>query len=136
MTTRPSRTAAAGPITDINVTPLVDVCLVLVIIFMVIAPFALQAGIEVASTRMGAAKGLAAVNRNVRVKIDAQGRLQVNEAPVGWDALAPTLRQALNRSVDKLVSLDAAAQVEVGEVVEVLDISKQEGARRLALLNQ
>ena len=38
--------ASPGPISDINVTPLVDVCLVLVIIFMVISPFAMQAGIE------------------------------------------------------------------------------------------
>ena len=46
-----------GPMAYINVTPLVDVCLVLVIIFMVISPFAMQAGIEVASSRKGAMKG-------------------------------------------------------------------------------
>ena len=46
-----------GEIVDINVTPLVDVCLVLVIIFMVVSPFAIQSGIQVLQTKAKAAVG-------------------------------------------------------------------------------
>lgn len=130
--------AARGPsaITDINVTPLVDVCLVLVIIFMVIAPFAMQSGIEVASTRKGAAKGEAALDRNVSVTLDEKGRLSVDGKPASWEELGPRLAEALARSRDKLVSVTASPKAEVGRVVAVLDASKQGGARRLALVNR
>lgn len=130
------QSSSKGPITDINVTPLVDVCLVLVIIFMVIAPFALQAGIEVASSRKGAAKGQAAVSKNVLIRLDARGRLKVNGKDVAWEGLGEALRQAVAASEDKLVSLDADPDIDVGRVVEVLDASKQGGAQRLALLNR
>ena len=52
-------------ITDINVTPLVDVALVLVIIFMAVSPFMLQAGIVVSESKAGAATGKASLDENV-----------------------------------------------------------------------
>ena len=127
---------AGGAITDINVTPLVDVCLVLVIIFMVLTPFAMQAGIEVASSRLGAAKGETAVKQNVTIVIDEKGRVKVNGRETKVEELGPFLKLALASSRDGLVSVNASPQVEVGRVVEVLDVSKQNGAKRVALLNQ
>ena len=128
--------SSQGPICDINVTPLVDVCLVLVIIFMVISPFALQAGSGVASTRIGAAKGKAALDKNVRVKLDGNGTLTINGKKVEWSGLEAALKSALSASQDKLVSIDASPQAKVGMVVEILDVSKQSGAKRLALMNK
>ena len=125
-----------GAITDINVTPLVDVCLVLVIIFMVIAPMAMQSGIEVGATTRGAAKGETAINENVAVKLDEKARLTVNGKPVKWDELGAAVESALARSKDKLVSLEASPKLEVGPIVDVLDISKQRGAKRVALVNR
>src|SRR5688572_18607979 len=125
-----------GAITEINVTPLVDVCLVLVIIFMVISPFAMQAGIEVASSRGKAAKARTAVGENVRLELDAQGKLKLNGRPAAWETLPAELAKAVAASKDKLVSLDASPKARIGQVVEVLDQAKQAGAQRLALLNQ
>ena len=124
------------PITDINVTPLVDVCLVLVIIFMVIAPMAMQSGIEVASSKVGAAKGEAALAENVTVVLDSMGHVTVNGRGVTWEELGDTVAAALKKSKDHLVSVDATPKAEVGRVVEILDIVKQRGARRVALLNR
>jgi biopolymer transport protein ExbD len=95
----------------------------------------MQAAIEVASSRSSAAKGQAAVNENVRVDIDDKGKLTVNGQPVGWQSLGVTIAGALRKSKDKLVSLNASPNVKVGQVVEILDVSKQNGAARLALLN-
>ena len=130
------QTGSQGSITEINVTPLVDVCLVLVIIFMVIAPFVLQAGIEIATTRVGAAKGKVAMGENVRVLLNDKGGLRVNGRKVSWEELGQVLREAIAVSRDKLVSLDASRKAKVGQVVEILDTSKQNGALRLALVNQ
>ncbi len=125
---------AAGAITEINVTPLVDVCLVLVIIFMVLTPFAMQAGIDVAGSKVGAARGEAAVSENVSVVLKDNGALQVNGRPVSWEALPGAIRQALAHSRDGLVSVNASPKADVGQVVDILDASKQSGAKRLALL--
>lgn len=128
--------AGGGAITDINVTPLVDVCLVLVIIFMVIAPFAMQSGIEVASSKKGAAQGLSAANESVNVDLDDKGKLKVNGKTVKWEELGTAVATALVRSRDKVVSVTASPQAEVGQVVDVLDASKQNGAKKLALVNR
>ncbi len=131
------RHAASGSaITDINVTPLVDVCLVLVIIFMVIAPLAMQSGIEVASSKVGAAKGEAALADNVMVVLAEKDRVTVNGRAVKWEELGDAVAAALKKSKDGLVSLDATPKAEVGKVVEILDTVKQRGARRVALLNR
>lgn len=127
--------ASHGAITDINVTPLVDVCLVLVIIFMVLAPFVMQAGIEIASTRGKAAQGRAALKENVYVALDEKGDLRVNGARVPWEKLGETLSAALVKSRDQVVSLDASPKASVGQVVEVLDASRQSGAKKLAIVN-
>ena len=127
--------ASPGPICDINVTPLVDVCLVLVIIFMVISPFAMQAGIEVASSRKGAMKAHAALSRNVNVVLDDKGRVKVDGKEVQWAELGSVLKLKIETSKDRLVSLDASPKANVGQVVEILDASKQGGAKRLALIN-
>ena len=124
-----------GPITSINVTPLVDVCLVLVIIFMVIAPFAMQAGIKAAQSKAGAAIGKTSSAKNVDVELTTAG-VKVNNQTIPWETLGVALRQAIAHSKDQLVSLSAAPDVEVGCVVEVLDLSKQMGAKKLAILKK
>lgn len=123
-------------ITEINVTPLVDISLVLVIIFMAVAPFIYQAGIHVASSRVGAAQGLAAQNENVTVTLGRDGRLQVNGQPATWDTLAAVIRFHLDRSRDRMVMVAATPENIVGEVVEVLDLARQAGAAKVAVLRR
>jgi biopolymer transport protein ExbD len=122
-------------ITDINVTPLVDVCLVLVIIFMVVSPLAMQASIEVASTRVGAPKAQAALTKNVDVVLDARGGVTVNGAVVSWINLPQALKKAISRSHDRMVGLKASPKAPLGRVVEILDDAKQNGAKKVALIN-
>jgi biopolymer transport protein ExbD len=125
-----------GAITDINVTPLVDVCLVLVIIFMVISPMVMTSGIEVSGSKVGAAKGEAAIAQNVTVVLDEKGKMTVNGKTVKREDLATALEAVIPKSKDKLVSVDATPKAEVGMVVEILDTAKQKGAKRVALLNR
>jgi biopolymer transport protein ExbD len=122
------------PITQINVTPLVDVCLVLVIIFMAVAPMAVTLGIKVLETRASNAEGKASVDENVNVKISADGAITVNGAATDGMTFRGVLAAALAKSKDKMVIVTADARNKVGLVVEVLDASKQAGALKLAVM--
>ena len=125
---------ADEPITEINLTPLVDVCLVLVIIFMAVAPMALTAGIAVLHSKAKAAEGKAAITENVQVKLALSGRITVNGAVVTPQNLAQKMSEALARSKDKMVTLSADEGNHVGQVVEILDLAKQSGASKVAIL--
>jgi len=122
------------PITAINVTPLVDVCLVLVIIFMTIAPFAMIVGIKVMESRAGAAKGKVSASENVRVRLTLAGELTVNGLRVNPQSLEPAIARALVKSKDRMVIVSADDGNHVGQVVSILDTAQQAGAAKLAIL--
>ena len=122
------------PITNINVTPLVDVCLVLVIIFMAVAPMAVTLGIKVLETRPSNAEGKASVDENVSIGIAPDGTISINGTKTDGMTFRPTLNAALAKSKDKMVVITADARNKVGLVVEVLDASKQAGALKLAVM--
>jgi biopolymer transport protein ExbD len=122
------------PITGINVTPLVDVCLVLVIIFMAVAPMAVTLGIKVLETRPGNAEGKASVDENVQIKVSVDGSITINGTKTDGLTFRGILANALARSKDKMVIVTADAKNKVGLVVSVLDASKQAGALKLAVM--
>jgi biopolymer transport protein ExbD len=122
------------PITAINVTPLVDVCLVLVIIFMAVAPMAVTLGIKVLESRPSNAEGKASVDENVSIKIALDGSITVNGSKTDGMTFRGAVADALSRSKDKMVVVTADARNKVGLVVSVLDASKQAGALKLAVM--
>jgi biopolymer transport protein TolR len=126
---------ADEPICSINVTPLVDVCLVLVIIFMAVAPFAVTLGLKVMETRASAAStGKAGIDDNVTVRLTGDGKLSINGQQVSDENLGPALQQALQKSKDKMVVVTADDVNRVGQVVTILDTAQQSGAVKLAIL--
>ncbi len=122
------------PITAINVTPLVDVCLVLVIIFMAVAPMAVTLGIKVLESRPSNAEGKASVDENVQIKLALDGQITVNGVRTDGMTFRGVLAGALTKSKDKMVIVTADARNHVGQVVEILDASKQAGALKLAVM--
>jgi len=122
------------PITKINVTPLVDVCLVLVIIFMAVAPMAVTLGIKVLETRPGNAEGKTSVDENVQIKVFVDGSITVNGTKTDGLTFRGVLVDALARSKDKMVIVTPDALNKVGLVVSILDASKQAGALKLAVM--
>ena len=122
------------PITAINVTPLVDVCLVLVIIFMAVAPFAITVGINVLHSKAQASEGKASASDNVQVKLNAQGQVTVTGVQIDPQTLRDNLMRALSKSKDRMVIVTADNTNHVGQVVEILDTARQSGAMKLAIL--
>ncbi len=125
---------AEDPITGINITPLVDISLVLVIIFMAAAPFAVIAGIKVLESQAGVATGKVSASDNVTVKLDIHNQITVNNKPVTNQALIGAIGQALLKSKDRMVIVSADDKNKVGQVVSLLDSAKQAGALKVAIL--
>ncbi|MCX5785549.1 MAG: biopolymer transporter ExbD [Elusimicrobia bacterium] len=127
-----------GPITEINLTPMVDVCLVLVIIFMAVAPFAMQAGIRVLQSKKAGARialiGKVSLSDSVQVKLTKDGVLSVNGAQTDAEHFGGVILNALSASKDKFVIVKADEANKVGEVVGLLDEARQAGAVKMALM--
>lgn len=123
-------------ITKINLTSLVDVSLTLVIIFMVVAPFMMETGIKVASSKMGESKGKVAQSENVSVHLSADGKIRINGQLVSWEGLADALRTAIPKSKNQMVLLLASPENQVKEIIDILDCARQQGAKKLAILKK
>jgi len=134
--------AGGGPrsdedaITDINLTPLVDVSLVLVIIFMAIAPFALQAGIKVLESKAKATVGKVSASDNVAIRLTKDRKLTVNGKETPFEGLKGAVAEAVTKSKDRMAILTADDENKVGDVVFVLDTAKEGGALKLAIMRR
>jgi biopolymer transport protein ExbD len=126
--------SSEDPITEINLTPLVDVSLVLVIIFMAVAPFAIQAGIKVLQSKANAQVGKVSASDSIQVKLTREGKLSVNGAAVEREGYPAAVEKALAKSEDKFVIVKADTDNRVGQVVGLLDDAKQAGALKMALM--
>ncbi|MEI7529698.1 MAG: biopolymer transporter ExbD [Elusimicrobiota bacterium] len=129
-----SSNSSEDPITDINLTPLVDVSLVLVIIFMAVAPFAIQAGIKVLQSKASAQVGKVSMSESVQVKLTKDGVLTLNGTELAREEYPEAVARALVKSADKFVIVKADTENKVGQVVSLMDEAKQAGALKMALM--
>jgi biopolymer transport protein ExbD len=118
-------------ITGINVTPLVDVVLVLLIIFMVTATYVVKEAIEVDLPR--AAAGGETVGPTLALALDREGRLFLDGAPATAEDAREAVRAALAKSAEARAIISADRAVSHGRVVEVIDLVKREGLTRFAI---
>lgn len=120
-----------GGIVGINVTPLVDVVLVLLIIMMVSAQYIVSRNLRVELPK--AAKSDAPAASPLSVAIKADGTLALNAAPIDEAALAVQLKAAVaaRPGLDLIVSADAAALH--GRVIRVVDLAKAQGITHFAI---
>ena len=123
----------AGNLAEINVTPLVDVILVLLIIFMVTAPM-MQRGIDVALPQARSATG--AEEERLVVTVDRTNRVWLNETPVPLHLLEERLQAAARSVTNPFVYLRADRAVPYGDVMAVMDRIKQAGIERVGLVTE
>lgn len=129
---RLERTPGPQPLSEINVTPLVDVMLVLVVIFIITAPL-LASSIRLDLPRTGAAQP-AEAPRFVTVVLDASGQLFLNDQPVDLPQLAARLAETGRQQPDTEIQLRADARVPYGRVVEVMGAAHQAGLNRIGFV--
>jgi len=117
---------------DINVTALVDVMLVLLIIFMVTAPMMMQ-GVDVALPET-TSEPLAAEKEHLVISIDPKGQIYINEFQVSLDVLSSKLSKILEGKPDKEAYLRADKNIPYGTVVRVMAEIKAAGIDKLGMV--
>lgn len=121
---------------QINVTPFVDVMLVLLIIFMITAPM-MEKGVDVALPEVENAPNLTAVKEPLVITVTRKGQVMVGSNRVESVAkLAPVLQQVLSEREDKTVYLEADKAVPYGQVVKVMAAVKRAGVVKLGMVAQ
>ncbi len=120
---------------DINVTPLVDVMLVLLIIFMVTAPM-LHQGVEVALPKAEAANLPQRVEDPLVLSINRDGLVFIRDTPVHTTQLVERLTPMLKARGDDSVYLKGDRDVAYGKVVEVLDLLHRGGITKVGMVTE
>jgi biopolymer transport protein TolR len=129
---RLERTVGSQPMSDINMTPLVDVMLVLVVIFIITAPL-LASAIKVDLPQTAGAAALDAP-QFIALTIDKGGRVYIDDKALEPDDMAAALRQAGQRNANTEVRLRADSTVPYGRVVELMGQAHLAGLHRIGFV--
>jgi biopolymer transport protein TolR len=129
---RLERTQRPTPMSEINVTPLVDVMLVLVVIFIITAPL-LASSIKLDLPKSEAAKP-GDVPQFVTLVVDKAGQAFLNDQPLELPELASRLKQTNAVNPDTEVQLRADAAVPYGRIVEVMGLAQKAGLNRIGFV--
>ena len=126
-----------GAKSDINVTPLIDVVLVLLIIFMVLTPSMLKnLPMMVPDKSEDANTPAMPPDSSIMVEYTAKRELTVNSESVAIESLAEKLAERLKSRRQKVVFFKAEDKAPYGEVVRLLDIARGSGAETLAIVTE
>jgi biopolymer transport protein TolR len=134
----PSRRNSRSTLSQINVTPLVDVMLVLLIIFMVTAPM-MEQGVDVNLPEVENAPNLAATKEPLVITVGKSGKISIGRTLIDSPAkLTPVLQQILKDKPEneKNVFLEADRDVPYGKVVQVMAAIKKAGIAKLGMVSQ
>ena len=127
--------ARGGLNSDINVTPLVDVMLVLLIIMMLIAPM-LQQGVAVTLPEAGNTGDKPDTQDQTVVAIDQLGKFYVNALPVAPDLLISRVQTALEDKKEKIVYLKGDKNANYGAIMDVMDAFRKAQIENIALITE
>ena len=131
---RSRRGRGRTPISDINVTPMVDVMLVLLIIFMVTAPL-LTVGVPVDLPKTNAST-ITGQDEPLVVSVSPTGNVFLQETEISLDDLAPRLRAIVQNKPETRIFVRGDKAVSYGRVVEVMGTLTSAGFSRVALITE
>jgi biopolymer transport protein ExbD len=124
-------------VAEINITPLTDIFLVLLIIFMISSSAMLEGGLQV---KLPSAKATALTKagngKPTYVTLSKDGRISVNDKEATETALAQVIKEALLQSSDKTVVIRGDESIFLGKAVKIMDAARTAGADKIALATQ
>src|SRR5688572_564678 len=124
----------SGPKSDINITPYIDILLVLLIIFMVITPTR-QMDLDVKVPQEAPPGPPAAPDPSVIVvSIGESAQIAINQELVDISALGPKLQEIYSARANKNMFVSASAKLPYGDVVKIIDIAKGAGVGEIGLI--
>ena len=128
-----------GPKSDINITPYIDILLVLLIIFMVIQPktqYDLDARVPQKPTDEMLEKDVRILSDAIVVSLDARGSLLINSDPVTLDQLGIRLFDIYKQRSNRNMFIQGDPNLSFGDVVRIIDIAKGAGVGDVGLMTR
>jgi biopolymer transport protein TolR len=127
--------AKGGVKSDINVTPLVDVMLVLLIIMMIIAPM-LQKGVDVRLPTASNSVDKPETQEQTVVHVTADGRFYVNAVPVSEQDLTTRVTDILETKKERIVLIKADEDAQYGKIMDAMDQLRAAGVEDMGLITE
>ncbi len=124
-----------GAMVDMNVVPLIDILLVLIIIFMVITPMmpkGLDALVPQPSPNQPQSQELQA--KTVVVQVEPNGRLKINQEDTSWEGLGPRLEQIFKERAEKVAFVKGDDSVLFADVARAIDVMRSSGVDKVGLI--
>jgi biopolymer transport protein TolR len=125
-----------GPSSEINVTPLIDIVLVLLIVFMVMTPVMLKELVAAVPRKATDGESIPPGAAPLVVRLDGAGHLSLSGEPLAATALAGRVAERLSHDRRKTVFFDVDDAVNYGQAVKVMDICKGAGAKTLGIVTR
>ena len=125
-----------GAMSDINITPYIDILLVLLIIFMVITPIRqMDLDVKVPQTSEGL-ENAAPDPSVIVVSIGEAAQIAINQEPTTVAELGPKLQEIYSKRANKNMFVSASSKLPYGDVVRIIDIAKGAGVQDVGLLTE
>ncbi len=125
--------ARKGPMADMNMTPFIDVMLVLLIIFMVAAPMmTVGVPVDLPETR---AKAMEGQTQPITVSVDGQGRIFIQDAELKLDELVPKLQAIAKNGIDERVFVRGDRTTDYGTILRVMGRLNDAGFKKIGLVS-
>ncbi len=122
------------PVAEINVTPMVDVMLVLLVIFMVTAPL-MTSGVQVDLPKTDA-QPVKGDDQPIAISIDGAGKLYVQETEIARDDLVPKLKAIMGQKPETRIFIRADKGIEYGKVMDIMGLLGGAGFEKVALVTE
>jgi biopolymer transport protein ExbD len=128
--------SGGGVRSDINITPLVDVVLVLLIIFMVMTPSLLKEMDLTVPEKADVQMATPTTTDQIVVSVNREGKIAVNREAILESQLTERIHELMAQRTDKLVFFDVDDDANYGEVMHVMDVCRGAGAKTLGIMTK